>query len=172
MVRVEQVLDSWKTIRQDTAAAVEEFPAGDLDFRPTPEVMTFREAARHILDASDGLTGLLLAGEDNFANPEFRSRMKAHMRNLPADAGGAALAAALRESVEVRAAAFAAQPAEFFAQMITRFDGQRVTRLEMLDMIKEHEMTHRAHMRSEEHTSELQSLRHLVCRLLLEKKKT
>src|SRR5438045_7085702 len=27
------------------------------------------------------------------------------------------------------------------------------------------------HMRSEEHTSELQSLRHLVCRLLLEKKK-
>src|SRR5262245_64279822 len=28
-----------------------------------------------------------------------------------------------------------------------------------------------ATMRSEEHTSELQSLRHLVCRLLLEKKK-
>src|SRR5258705_8871484 len=27
------------------------------------------------------------------------------------------------------------------------------------------------HRRSEEHTSELQSLRHLVCRLLLEKKK-
>src|SRR5262245_64225967 len=30
----------------------------------------------------------------------------------------------------------------------------------------------RRHERSEEHTSELQSLRHLVCRLLLEKKKT
>src|SRR5262245_62522733 len=29
-----------------------------------------------------------------------------------------------------------------------------------------------ASTRSEEHTSELQSLRHLVCRLLLEKKKT
>src|SRR5258705_3159166 len=29
----------------------------------------------------------------------------------------------------------------------------------------------RIHVRSEEHTSELQSLRHLVCRLLLEKKK-
>src|SRR5258705_13952086 len=29
----------------------------------------------------------------------------------------------------------------------------------------------RGHLRSEEHTSELQSLRHLVCRLLLEKKK-
>src|SRR5258705_3395997 len=30
---------------------------------------------------------------------------------------------------------------------------------------------HRKDRRSEEHTSELQSLRHLVCRLLLEKKK-
>src|SRR5258705_6893847 len=30
---------------------------------------------------------------------------------------------------------------------------------------------HFASIRSEEHTSELQSLRHLVCRLLLEKKK-
>src|SRR5438045_6719258 len=30
----------------------------------------------------------------------------------------------------------------------------------------------RGHVRSEEHTSELQSLRHLVCRLLLEKKKS
>src|ERR1035438_10849084 len=33
-------------------------------------------------------------------------------------------------------------------------------------------LTHLATNRSEEHTSELQSLRHLVCRLLLEKKKT
>src|SRR5947199_7420919 len=30
---------------------------------------------------------------------------------------------------------------------------------------------HPSNLRSEEHTSELQSLRHLVCRLLLEKKK-
>src|SRR5437899_10152390 len=33
------------------------------------------------------------------------------------------------------------------------------------------ELVHRHSLRSEEHTSELQSLRHLVCRLLLEKKK-
>src|ERR1039458_10713779 len=32
------------------------------------------------------------------------------------------------------------------------------------------EICQRHHRRSEEHTSELQSLRHLVCRLLLEKK--
>ena len=146
MVRVEHVIDSWKTVRQDTAAAVEDFPEAEFDFRPAPDVMTFREAARHILDAGDGLTGLLLAGDDNFTTPDFRDRMKSHLRSLPPDAGPAALAAALRESVEERAAAFAAQPAGFFAHIITRFDGQRVTRLEMLQTIKEHELTHRAHM--------------------------
>jgi uncharacterized damage-inducible protein DinB len=72
--------------------------------------------------------------------------MKEYMRALPEDAGGAALAAALRESVDQRAAAFAEQTPEFFDQMVTRFDGQRVTRLEMLQMIKEHELTHRAHL--------------------------
>src|SRR5262245_48810843 len=35
----------------------------------------------------------------------------------------------------------------------------------------DHLLDHLSHARSEEHTSELQSLRHIVCRLLLEKKK-
>src|SRR5205814_7897060 len=40
------------------------------------------------------------------------------------------------------------------------------------DLVAEHaEALVSALVRSEEHTSELQSLRHLVCRLLLEKKK-
>jgi len=146
MVRSQHVIDSWKAVRMDGAAAVEDFPEAEMDFRPAPDVMTFREAARHILDAGDGLAGLLLAGEANFATPEFRTRMKDHMRALPAEAGGAALAAAMRESAEERCAAFAAQTPEFFGQMVTRFDGQKVTRLEMLQTIKEHELTHRAHL--------------------------
>ncbi|HWC96512.1 MAG TPA: DinB family protein [Candidatus Sulfopaludibacter sp.] len=143
MVRVEQVLESWKAIRNDTAIAVEDMPASELDFHPTSDLTPFREIARHVLDAGDGLTGLLLAGEDNFATPEFRAKLKDHLRELPADSDAAALAAALREAVAQRTAAFAAKPAEFFDGIVTRFDGQQVTRLEMLQSIKEHELTHR-----------------------------
>jgi len=146
MVRVEHVLDSWRTIRQDTVAAVEEFPAGDLDYRPTPELMTFREIARHILDASHRLTGMLLAGDEDFAAPDFRERMKRHMSGLDAGAGAPELAAALRDSLAERTAQLAAQPAEFFSRIITRMDGQKVTRLEMVQTIKEHELTHRAQL--------------------------
>jgi uncharacterized damage-inducible protein DinB len=146
MIRVEQVLDSWRTIRQDTALAVEEFPAGELEYPPTPELATFREIARHILDASDGLTGLLLAGDEDFTSGNFRERMKAHMRALPADAGAPELANALRESGAQRTAELAAETPEFFAKIVTRFDGQRVTRLEMVQTIKEHELTHRSQL--------------------------
>lgn len=144
MVRLEHVLDSWKAVREDTVRAVEDFPAAEFDFRPTPDLMTFGELARHILDAGDGLSGLLLAGEDNFAVPEFREKMKSHFR--PVEAGPAGLAAALRESIAERTARLAAQPADFYEKMMTRGDGQRVTRLEMLQLLKEHEMTHRATM--------------------------
>jgi uncharacterized damage-inducible protein DinB len=48
--------------------------------------------------------------------------------------------------LDQRTAQLAAQTADFFAQVITRFDGQRVTRLEMLQFAKEHELTHRAQL--------------------------
>jgi uncharacterized damage-inducible protein DinB len=146
MIRVEQVLDSWRTIRRDTAAAVEDFPAGEMDYRPTPEVSTFREIARHVLDSSDGLLGLLLSGDVDLTAGNFRERLKPHLRALPADAGATELANALRDSMAQIVGKLAAQPPEFFDIMMTRFDGQQVTRLEMVQFVKEHELTHRAQL--------------------------
>jgi uncharacterized damage-inducible protein DinB len=146
MVRIETVLSSWKTIREDTAAAVDEFPADDLDFKPLPELMGFGEIARHIHDAGDGLCGMLLAGVENFQTPEFREMMKKQVVPLPEKPDSAALSTALRESVSKRCDELARQLPEFFAGMITRFDGMQVSRLEMLQFIKEHELTHRSQL--------------------------
>jgi uncharacterized damage-inducible protein DinB len=127
-------------------AAVEDFPAEEFDFRPVPEVSTFGETARHILNAGHALTGLMLAGDVNFATPDFRERMSRQTVPLPAGAGQVELAAALRESIAERTQALAAEPAAFFDEMMTRMDGQQLTRLEMLQVIKEHELTHRAQL--------------------------
>jgi uncharacterized damage-inducible protein DinB len=146
MVRLEHVLDSWKATRQDTIAAVEEFPAGEFGYRPNADVMTFGEIASHILQAGHGLSGLLLSGEESFATPDFRAKVAKHAAELPPDATPAQLAVALRDSLEKRAAELAAKPPSFYEHIITRMDGQQVTRLEMLQMLKEHELTHRAHL--------------------------
>jgi len=77
---------------------------------------------------------------------EGRKTMKQYVRPLPEKLDAKTLAAELRSSVEERCAELARQPAEFFSGLITRFDGQKVTRLEMIQTIKEHELTHRAQM--------------------------
>jgi uncharacterized damage-inducible protein DinB len=143
MVRVEHVLDSWRAVREETALAVEEFPASEFEFRPTPDVGTFRSIARHTLDAGDVLSGALLAGVEDFHLPEVRANFKQYLQPLAAECSPAELVAALRESVDRRTAQFAAQPTEFFEHLVTRMDGLRVTRLEFLQWIKEHELTHR-----------------------------
>jgi uncharacterized damage-inducible protein DinB len=146
MVRSQTVIDSWKTVREDTALAVEDFPPAELDFKATPDLMTFGELGRHILDAGHALTGILLAGDDNLATPDFREKIAKYRLQLPEKLEPAELASELRKSLETRAAELAAMSDEFYSGIITRFDGQKVTRLEMLQFIKEHELTHRSQM--------------------------
>jgi uncharacterized damage-inducible protein DinB len=105
--------------------------------------MSFGEIARHILQSSHALTGMLLDGVDNLATPQFREMINKYVAELPAAKDANALARELRSQLNSRVAQLASQPASFYAGEITRFDGQRVTRLEMLQGVKEHELTHR-----------------------------
>lgn len=146
MVRLEALLDSWKAVRRDAAQAVEDMPAGRIDFRPQADLMTFREIAEHIVYAGRGLTGLLLDGELELNTPDFREKLKRYYRTLPESADAGAIAAEMRSAVEEDCARLAQQPAEFFAEIITRMDGAKVTRMEMVQFVKEHELTHRAQL--------------------------
>ena len=88
--------------------------------------------------------GLDLVFQEDFHGR--REKLKPHLRGLAPDASAVELAQALRESIAERTAQLAAQSPEFFAQVITRFDGQQVTRLEMVQSVKEHELTHRSQL--------------------------
>jgi uncharacterized damage-inducible protein DinB len=146
MVRLEALLDSWKSIRRDTVQAWLDMPADDAAFQPTPDLMKYRDLAVHILNASHALTMVLLSGETDFAAPGFRERMRAHFVDASGlDAPG--LAAQLEAMLEADAAQVKANPDEaFWSAIMTRFDGTPVTRLEMLQFAKEHELTHRSQM--------------------------
>ena len=146
MVRLEAFLDSWKTARQDAAQTVEDMPGGKLDFRPQDDMMTFREVAEHIIHIGRAFTGVMLDGEEDLATPDFRNKLQKYFKPLPEDAGGATIATEMRQAVEEHCSQLAEKPAEFFAQIITKFDGQRVTRLEMMQFVKEHELAHRAQL--------------------------
>jgi uncharacterized damage-inducible protein DinB len=146
MIRVQYVLDTWKTARKDVAGAVREFPAEAFDEKLIEGVDSFGTIARHILNAGHAFPGILMAGVDNLQTPDFRDKMKSYMPDLPPTLTPTELADALDQSVETRTAELAAQPDEFFTQEITRFDGARLSRLEMLQFVKEHELTHRSQL--------------------------
>jgi uncharacterized damage-inducible protein DinB len=146
MVRPESILSSWKSVREDTAQAVEDFAGQSLDYQPTADLMSFGEVARHILQAGHVLSAAMLDGVDNMTGPDFAVIRAKYAKELPATDTPSALASELRSRLETDWARLASQPAEFYAGEITRFDGQRVTRLEMLQVIKEHELTHRAQL--------------------------
>jgi uncharacterized damage-inducible protein DinB len=143
MVRLDSILNSWRTVREDTAQAVDDFAPYKMDYKPCADLMSFGATARHILDAGHGLTGMLLAEEQDLSTPEFREKIGKHVAELPKTEDAGALARELRSAIERRVAELASKPAEFYSGEIVRMDGQRVTRLEMLQLIKEHELTHR-----------------------------
>lgn len=144
MVRLEAFLDGWKTARQDAAQAVEDLPAGKLDFKPQDDLMTFREIAEHIIHVGRSLTGMMLDGEDDLAAPDFFEKLKSYFQPLPDNADASTIAAEMRKAVEEHCTQLSRRPPEFFAQMITKFDGLKITRLEMMQFVKEHELTHRS----------------------------
>ena len=146
MIRVNYALDSWKTVRKDVVNAVKEFPAESFQEKLVEGVDSFGTIARHILNAGHAFPGLLMTGIENLQTPDFREKMKPHMYLLGEDTTSGQLVAALEESIEQRIAELTVQPDEFFATEITRFDGVRLTRLEMLQFVKEHELTHRSQL--------------------------
>jgi uncharacterized damage-inducible protein DinB len=87
---------------------------------------------------------MLLAGDTDFTDPDIRrARIATYTADIPEALEPAELSRRLRESLNERAAPLAAQRQEFWAGMIKRVDGVIVTRLEMLQWVKEHELTHR-----------------------------
>lgn len=146
MARFQFVLDTWKTIRKDVVGAVREFPAEAFDETPINGVDSFGAIARHILNAGHAFPGILMTGVESLQTPDFREKMKPHMYGSLEGATREQLAEALEQSIESRTAELAQQGEEFFTQEITRFDGVRLTRLEMLQFVKEHELTHRSQM--------------------------
>ena len=147
MVRTDVALESWRTVREDAAQAVEEFPAGDFDFKPAEGMLSFREIATHILEAGYILASCLADGVEDLSGGKLKGLISAYQAQLPptyTERDG--LIAALRGSVGECSERLSGKDDEFWATKIIRFDGQQVTRLELLLFIKEHELQHRSQL--------------------------
>jgi uncharacterized damage-inducible protein DinB len=143
MVRIESFLNNWRAAREDAAQAVLDMPADKLNFTPQSDLMSFRANAEHIIIVGQGIPAMLLAGETDFSAPDFREKLGKLVSPVPKNATAADLAGLMRSRLEETAALLVAQPAEFHASLMKKWDGVEMTRLEMLQFVKEHEIAHR-----------------------------
>ncbi|MCP5118333.1 MAG: DinB family protein, partial [bacterium] len=143
---LETFIEQWKIARADSAQAVEDMPAGKLDYAPQDDLMSFRNIAVHIIQAGLALTGVVLDGETDLTTPDFREKVKKYAMDLPDDAPAATIATALRESLDEQCGKLASRTPEFYAGILTKWDGAELTRMEMMQFVKEHELTHRSQL--------------------------
>jgi uncharacterized damage-inducible protein DinB len=87
----------------------------------------------------------MLAGEENLGGPQFREKM-GKLAPLPTNCSAPELRRELRSSIEARIPELASRSPEFYAGIVTRADGAKVTRLELLQFVKEHELIHRSQL--------------------------
>ena len=88
--------------------------------------------ASFVLQAGNGLSGLLLDGEEMLSGPEFREKMKKHFSTIAPDADAATLATELRAAIEPKLAGLEKQSPEWYAQIVTRAAADRSTKGKIL----------------------------------------
>lgn len=146
MVRVEYVLEHWAAVRRDAAQAVREWPESEREFRAAPAMMSFGALAWHVAEAGHVMTGILLSGETDYQREGFRESNQRHLPALDKNISLAALADAMESLAAERSAELATHGPEWWAEMVRKWSGERMTRLEFLTFVVEHELTHRSQM--------------------------
>ncbi len=140
----ETFFDLARATRSESVTACREFPPEAFDEEVVPGFMSFRKINQHILEAGYALTGLLLDGHEHFNVPEMRQKFMEYLPVIAADATPEELADALQGKMEERIAQIRQAGPAFWEREITHFSGARVTMMEMLLLIRQHEGEHRA----------------------------
>jgi uncharacterized damage-inducible protein DinB len=140
----ETFFDLARATRAESVTACREFPPEAFDEEMVPGFMTFRETHQHILEAGYALTGMLLDGQEHFNTPEMHERFQEYMPVIAADAAPEDLASGLQARLEERIAQIRQAGPAFWERDVTHFSGSRVTMMEMLLLIRQHEAEHRA----------------------------
>lgn len=126
---LDEVLESWRDVRAGIVEEVENIPANQFDFRPTPEVRTVREQVQHILEVALMMTGEFTRRDTNlqrapwpkllamYARPAYRATTKKQLVSL------------LKSQIREAEGKFRAQGELALFQFHTRFDGKQGTKL-------------------------------------------
>jgi uncharacterized damage-inducible protein DinB len=139
---LEEALEGWNDARSGLIDEVENIPARQFEFRPTPDVRSVKEVVIHILEVAMMMTGELTRADTNFHRAPWPKLLRMYAQaayRVKTKADGVRL---LKSQLKRAEAQFLQVGELHMLQLITRFDGERGTRLAWLHHGIAHEMYH------------------------------
>jgi uncharacterized damage-inducible protein DinB len=143
---LEEAIDAWQDARNGVIDEVENFPAKEFDFRPTPEVRSVSEIIVHIMEVSLMMAGELTREDTNLRRYPWPRLLAHYSKPIANVSGKKQLLAALRSTLRVGISEFRSAGEVHMLQQILRFDGNKGTRMAWFHHGIAQEMYHRGQL--------------------------
>lgn len=143
---LEEAIEAWQDARNGVIDEVENLPANKFEFRPTPDVRSVTELVIHILEVSLMMAGELPREDTNLRRFPWPKMIAHYSKPIENISGKRALLAALRSTLRDGVREFQRAGEIHMLQQITRFDGNKGTRLEWFHHGIAQEMYHRGQL--------------------------
>jgi uncharacterized damage-inducible protein DinB len=140
---LDEVLEAWLYTRSGVIDEIENLSAADLAFRPRAEMRTPAELVVHVAESGQVAAGELTNVKGDFRRKSYPQFMKEYAGGLPVATTKAQLIRLLRRTHAAGERKLRAAGELFMLQLITRFDGERGTRLAWMNHAIAHEDYHR-----------------------------
>jgi uncharacterized damage-inducible protein DinB len=126
---LEELLESWRDVREGIIEEVENIPADRMDFRPTPEVRSVREQVQHILEVAMMMTGEFTRPDTNLHRAPWPRLLARYARGVSSARTKGQLLKLLRTQLDDGLRKFQEQGELALWQFHKRFDGKPGTKL-------------------------------------------
>jgi uncharacterized damage-inducible protein DinB len=143
---LDEILDAWKDVRAGIIDELRNIPAGQMDFRPTPDVRTVREQVQHILEVSMMAAGEFTRSDTNLQRAPWPKLLSLYAKPAWRAKSRTQLIALLRSQMRETEKAFRAQGELALWQYHTRFDGLQGTKLAWVHHAIAQEWYHRGQL--------------------------
>jgi uncharacterized damage-inducible protein DinB len=140
---LEEMLDIWKEVRSGLIAELEQIPAEQFGFQPTPESRSVAGIIRHIAEAQQFFAGELCRPDTDFKRLPIQELIERQAAEAYSGGDKQELVGSLRSTMESAESSLRAFGEEAIAEPVTRLDGKTMSKLGYLYFIISHEMYHR-----------------------------
>ena len=141
-----ETLEAWRDVREGIVEEVENIPAGEFDFRPTPETKSVRELIQHILEVSMLMTEELTRADTDLKRRPWPDLLAQYAQDAYRATTKEDLIGLLESQLSEAERRFSEVGELALMQYLERFDGKPGTKLQWLHHGIAQEMYHRGQL--------------------------